>query len=130
MKLLKAILFALPAILCWQFAPAGAGVEPQIETVYRVTAYCPCRKCCGRYADGITASGHKIQPGDRFCATDPNLPFGTLLIVPGYNENRPVPVLDRGGAIKGERIDVFFDTHQEALEWGVKYLRVEITNEN
>lgn len=92
----------------------------------RVTAYCPCEKCCGEFADGITASGHKILPGDCFVAADRNFPFGMELIVPDYNANRPVKVLDRGGAITGERLDVFFATHEQALQWGVKYLDVMV----
>jgi len=92
----------------------------------RVTAYCPCEKCCGPYADGITASGHKIQPGDVFVAADRRFPFGTEMIIPGYNNDQPVKVLDRGGAIHGNRLDVFFHTHAEALQWGVRYLDVRI----
>lgn len=92
----------------------------------RVTAYCPCSKCCGEYADGITACGHKIRPRDAFVAADEKFAFGSELIVPGYNEGRPVRVLDRGGGIKGDRLDVFFHTHEEALQWGVKYLEVKI----
>ncbi|MHC4912599.1 MAG: hypothetical protein ACYTE5_06290, partial [Planctomycetota bacterium] len=34
----------------------------------RVTAYCPCEKCCDEYSDGQTASGYDIQPGDAFVA--------------------------------------------------------------
>ena len=89
-------------------------------------------KCCGKYADGITASGHKIRPGDAFVAAPKNIPFGTLLIVPGYNGGKPVKVLDRGGAIKGNKLDVFFDDaegktgHQRALEWGVRNVVVTI----
>ena len=86
----------------------------------RVTAYCPCKKCCGKWADGTTASGYKIQPGDVLVAADKRYPFGTRMIIPGYADNQPVKVLDRGGSIKGNRLDVFFHTHQEALEWGVK----------
>lgn len=92
----------------------------------RVTAYCPCPKCCGEYSDGITASGHKIQEGDAFVAADKRYPFGTEMIIPGYNDDQSVEVLDRGGAIKGDRIDVFFPTHEEALEWGVKNLDVKV----
>jgi 3D (Asp-Asp-Asp) domain-containing protein len=92
----------------------------------RVTAYCPCSKCCGEYSDGQTASGHKIRPGDGFVAADCRYDFGTQMLVPGYNNSRAVKVLDRGGAIRGNRLDLFFHTHQEALNWGVQYLEVRI----
>jgi 3D (Asp-Asp-Asp) domain-containing protein len=92
----------------------------------RVTGYCPCAKCCGKYADGITASGHKIQPGDTFIAADKRYAFGTEMIIEGYNDGKPVKVLDRGGAIQGNKLDAFFHTHQEALEWGVRYVDVKI----
>jgi len=104
---------------------AGEGMEgkPCVSIWMRVTAYCPCEKCCGEWSDGVTASGHKIRRGDRFVASGPEYKFGTMVEVPGYGK---VPVLDRGGAIKGNRLDVFFPTHQEALEWGVKQLVVSI----
>jgi 3D (Asp-Asp-Asp) domain-containing protein len=92
----------------------------------RVTAYCACERCCGEYADGQTASGHNIQPGDAFVAADEQYPFGTQMVIEGYNDDRPVKVLDRGGAIKENRLDVFFHTHQEALEWGVQYIDVKV----
>jgi len=92
----------------------------------RVTAYCPCAKCCGQSADGITANGHRIAEGDRFVAADRQYTFGTELIIPGYHGDTPVRVLDRGGAIKGNKLDVFFNTHQEALEWGVRHLDVNV----
>ena len=99
----------------------------QWQTVpMRVTAYCPCPKCCGRFSDGITACAHKIKPGDTFVAADQMYPFGTEMIVPGYNNARPVKVLDRGGAIKGNRLDVFFHSHQQALNWGVRYIDVKV----
>ena len=92
----------------------------------RVTAYCPCQKCCGRYSDGQTANGHRIRSGDAFVAADKEYPFGTEMVVPGYKNTEPVKVLDRGGAIRGNRLDVFFHSHQQALKWGVKYLNVKI----
>ena len=96
----------------------------------RVTAYCPCPKCCGEYSDGVTACGYKIRPGDTFVAADRRYSFGTEMLIPGYSNGRAVKVLDRGGAIKGNRLDVFFATHQEALEWGVKYLEVSVRWKN
>lgn len=96
----------------------------------RVTAYCPCPQCCGEYSDGVTACGHEIQPGDTFVAADRRYPFRTEMLIPGYSNSQPVKVLDRGGAIKGNRLDVFFATHEEALEWGVKYLEVNVRRKN
>jgi len=52
--------------------------------------------------------------------------FGTEMIVPGYNNSQPVKVLDRGRVIRGNRLDIFFNSHQKALEWGVKYLPVKV----
>ena len=92
----------------------------------RVTAYCPCPKCCGEYSDNITANGHSISQGDRFVAADRRFSFGTQMVIPGYNNSNTVKVFDRGGAIYDNRLDVFFNTHQEALEWGVQYLNVKI----
>lgn len=92
-----------------------------------VTAYCPKSCCCGEFADGITASGHIIQEGDRFVAAPPHIPFGTRLSIPGYAGDRMVSVEDRGGAIQGNKLDVFFggeNGHQEAIVWGVKTFEI------
>jgi 3D (Asp-Asp-Asp) domain-containing protein len=105
--------------------------------IYRmlVTAYCPCGRCCGRWA-GVplpqrrTASGARLEPllasGGCFAAAPPEIPFGTILRIPGYAGGRPVPVLDRGGDIHGDRLDVFFPTHRQALAWGRRVLDVEV----
>jgi 3D (Asp-Asp-Asp) domain-containing protein len=119
--------------------PASVASSPEsflkTETM-RVSAYCLCRKCCNSWAvkgvnskgQRITASGHVIKPGDRFVAAPKNIPFGTMLIVPGYANGRPVPVLDRGGVIKGNRLDAYFPSHTEALKWGVKNIVVQREN--
>lgn len=87
----------------------------------KVTAYCPCAKCCGQFADGITASGKPAK--GKLIAADKRFAFGTRMHVPGYGT---ASVEDRGGAIKGDRLDLLFPTHQDALQWGVKYLDVTI----
>ncbi|MFC1605100.1 3D domain-containing protein [Planctomycetota bacterium] len=92
----------------------------------KVTGYCPCSKCCGEFADGITANGHKIQPGDTFVAADKRYSFGTEMVIEGYSKSQTVKVLDRGGAIRGNKLDAFFHTHQDALVWGVKYIDVKV----
>jgi 3D (Asp-Asp-Asp) domain-containing protein len=106
-----------------------AANEPsdQWQTVrMRVTAYCACRRCCGKFADGITACGHKIRRGDAFAAADRKYSFGTEMIVAGYNNGKPIKVLDRGGAIRGNKLDVFFNSHKQARKWGVKYIDVKV----
>jgi 3D (Asp-Asp-Asp) domain-containing protein len=91
-----------------------------------VTAYCPCTECCGPNAQGITASGRPVSAnGGKFVAADRDLPFGTMLLIPGYNDGRPTEVLDRGGAIKGDRLDAYFPTHEQAKQWGVRWLEVD-----
>ena len=114
--------------------------KPRIETM-EVTAYCPCGSCCGWHRDwlfrpvvssgpqkgerkrvGITASGTRARPGT--IAADTRLyPFGTILYVPGYGYGR---VEDRGGAIRGQRLDLFFRSHASALEWGRQTLEIKV----
>lgn len=110
--------------------PLNTAIEnslPRWRTVrMRVTAYCPCAVCCGRFADGRTANGYVIRRGDRFAAAPQKYPFGTEMIVPHYHGNKPIFILDRGGAIKGNRLDVFFHSHTQAAAWGVKYLDVKV----
>jgi len=91
-----------------------------------VTAYCHCSKCCGPAAQGVTASGKLVSYNSGFfVAADTNvLPFGTKLIIPGYAENLPVEVIDRGGAIKGYRLDVYYPNHDVAREWGRRFVNV------
>lgn len=95
-----------------------------------VTAYCPCRKCCGPNAQGLTASGKPVSHnGGRFVAADTSvLGFGTKLVIPGYADGAPVEVIDRGGAIKGDRLDVYFPTHAEALQWGRRWVDVVVVD--
>jgi len=93
-----------------------------------VTAYCGCKKCCGPGACGNTASGRSIAyNGGLFVAADTDLlPFGTQLKIPGYAGDQPVEVIDRGSAIKGHHIDVFFASHEEAKAWGRRWMAVTI----
>ena len=90
---------------------------PTTTTTFKVTAYCPCVKCCGK-TDGITATGTLATAG-RTIAVDPTvIPYGSEVILNGHTYIAE----DCGGAIKGNKIDMFFDTHEEALQWGVQYI--------
>ena len=103
-------------------------VTPTLKTIeMEVTAYCPCTKCCGPKAQGITASGKNVHYNDgKFVAADRKFAFGTKLIIPGYAAGKTVEVTDRGGAIKGNKLDVYFHSHAEALKWGRQKLTVTV----
>lgn len=88
--------------------------------IYKVTAYCSCAKCCGK-TNGITASGTHATAG-RTIATPSTFAFGTKVIINGHEYT----VEDRGGAIQGNRIDIYMNSHQEAIAWGVRYLEAEV----
>ncbi|MDC0429190.1 3D domain-containing protein [Phycisphaerales bacterium] len=106
----------------------GRPIIPVKSLRMRVTAYSPDHRSCGDQADGITASGYSVQTnGGRLVAADRRMfKFGELISIPGYAAEHVVPVLDRGGAIKGNRIDVLYPTHERAMQWGVKHLIVTV----
>lgn len=106
----------------------GKPIRPLRTVWMTVTAYSPDARSCGQWADGITASNKSIWTnGMKLVAADTRqLPLGTMLSIPGYDAGATVPVLDRGGAIKGDRLDLLFPSHDEALQWGIKRLPVTI----
>lgn len=94
------------------------------------TGYCPCKKCCGRFADGITYCGTDAwKPG---VAVDPEvIPHGSRLDIPGYKRGPGgngswILADDTGSGIQGRHIDVRFKTHSEAVKWGRKYIKVRV----
>ena len=111
-------------------APPVVPAAPQFTVrMMEVTAYCACKKCCGPRAQGITASGRPVTyNGGRFVAADKAISFNTKLVIPGYGDGQPVPVLDRGGAIKGNKLDVYFPSHAEAKQWGRRFIPVTVLN--
>ncbi len=94
----------------------------------RVTAYAPDARCCWPYPGTTTASGMSVKTNrGRLVAADTRLiPMHALVSVPGYANGAPVPVLDRGGAIKGHRLDVLMPTFDRAADWGSRTMDVKI----
>ncbi|TQR30258.1 LysM peptidoglycan-binding domain-containing protein [Lysinibacillus sphaericus] len=90
----------------------------------RATAYTAyCEGC-----SGVTANGTDIRsnPNLKVIAVDPRvIPLGTRVWVEGYGE---AIAADTGGAIKGNKIDVFIPTEGQARQWGVKHVTVKILN--
>lgn len=120
--------------------PAGA---PSRVVLMEVTGYCNCGQCCswrrtwfGLGAPvvssgankgapkrvGVTASGVRARDGT-VAADVTRYPFGTVVYVPGYGYGR---VEDTGGAIKGDKLDLWFDRHAAAEEWGRRKVYVKI----
>lgn len=103
---------------------ANAIVEEPEETLeslgqFKLTAYCACEKCCGK-SDGITKTGTKATEG-RTIAVDPKvIPLGSEVVIDGHKYIAE----DVGGAVKGNKIDLYFNSHQEALEFGLQYKEV------
>jgi len=112
------------------YAPVFRGA-PRIEKplqweTYIATAYCPCERCCGSGASGITASGARPREGVTIAADWDILPEGTLVEIEGIGYRL---VQDTGSAIVGYRIDIYFESHTEALAFGVQEVRVRTIKE-
>lgn len=102
--------------------------EPMGE--FKLTAYCPCMKCCGK-TDGITSTGTLAAEG-RTIAVDPRvIPYGsTVTIYFADGTSHTYTAEDCGGGIKGNRLDIYFDDHQTALQFGVQRAYVYMEENN
>ena len=98
--------------------PAELETVPEKECLgsFEVTAYCPCNRCCGAWADGIVYTGGYATEGQTI-AVDPDIiPLGSVVEINGWQYIAE----DIGGAIKGNKIDLFFCSHTDALNYGVQ----------
>ena len=91
------------------------------KDTYTCTAYCPCYKCSGSYG-GTTSTGKKATAGHTIAVDPHTIPYGTKVKIKG----KWYTAEDCGGAIKGKRIDIYFNSHQEALQFGRQTLKVKI----
>ena len=101
--------------------PIETTTAPEVTAIkVTATAYCGCSYCTD--GDGITATGTKATQG-RTIAVDPSvIPYGTKVII---NGNTYIAE-DCGGAIKGKMIDIYFDSHEEAKQFGRQKLTVYV----
>ncbi len=88
------------------------------SATFKVTAYCSCAKCCGSYANGITATGTKVTAGRTIAVDSSVIPLGTTVYING----QAYVAEDTG--VKGNTIDIYMSSHSAALSWGVQYLTV------
>jgi 3D (Asp-Asp-Asp) domain-containing protein len=87
--------------------------EPVSLGTFTVTHYCSCAICCGK-SDGITATGTIATEG-RTVAVDPDvIPLGSEILIDG----QAYIAEDIGGAVKGNKVDIYVSSHQEAIQRG------------
>lgn len=99
------------------------------ELTMKSSAYTSSVECTGKNPGdagyGITASGMKAQYG--VVAVDPSvIPLGTKLYIEGYGY---AIAGDTGGSIKGNKVDLYFNTYSEAINYGVKQVKVYVLGE-
>lgn len=110
-----------------------ATIEAPITIEVEATAYCSCKQCCGVWADLrpldengkpiVYTSTMAVAKQGRTIAVDPTvIPYGTVLEI----EGKEYVAEDCGGAIKDNRIDVYFENHAEAKNFGRKCLTATI----
>lgn len=105
--------------------------EPVAELIYmgeyKLTAYCGCSKCCGKWAENrptdaygneivIGSTGEVLRSGYSIAVDPEVIPYGSIVVINGTEYKAQ----DTGGAITGSRIDVYFSSHEEALQFGVQ----------
>lgn len=82
-----------------------------------ITAYCPCEECCGRWADGLTATGLPAGPG--VVAVDPEvIPLGATVIIDGQR------YLAADTGVTGKHVDVCLPDHEDTVAHGVRMAEV------
>lgn len=112
--------------------------EPDLVSIgtYTITAYCPCEICCGWYAlnrplddNGepiiYTASGARAEAGTTIGVDPYSIPLGTDVWFEGPDgELNDYTAQDTGSMVIGNHIDLYFDSHEEACNWGLQYREV------
>ena len=91
---------------------------------FELTAYCGCELCCGAWSDekSTTASGTHAAEGRTVAVDTDIIPLGSIVEIDGHE----YVAEDTGAAIHGERIDIYFTSHNDALAFGRQSGQVKI----
>lgn len=110
-------------------------LKPLLKTInlgeFKLTAYCPCAECCGIWAMNrprdeygneiiIGSSGERLTAGISVAVDTNVIPHGSKIMINGHN----YIAHDTGGSVKGNHIDIYFDSHEEAMNFGLQYAEV------
>ena len=88
---------------------------------FTITAYCPCEDCCGRWADGVTASGLPAGPG--IVAVDRSvIPLGSTVVINGQR------YLAADTGVTGNRVDICMTSHEDTVAHGVRTAEVWVVS--
>jgi len=107
--------------------PAGEVPAPASENApkagssygtFKISGYCNCKRCSGGH--NLTYSGTVPQANHTISADLDKFPLGTKLYIDGI----VYTVEDKGSSVTGNRLDIFFDSHEKALDYGVKEVEV------
>lgn len=88
---------------------------------FRITHYCSCSRCCGKWSNGVTASGRRAKAGRTVAVNRRLIKFGTKLKI---GKKSGYVAEDTGGGLRSKNIDIFCSSHREALKRGVCYKKV------
>ena len=145
-KLIYSIVFSLmfmptvgkevPVTMVYEDVEVVSNVENAQEDIQTITSIGVCKlsayckenypHICNNGDSSTTATG-TIPTAGRTVAVDPKIiPYGSKVIINGHTYIAE----DCGGAIKGNRVDILFNTHQEALNFGIQYAEVFVVKED
>lgn len=101
------------------------GMEEEYHTIYimKTVAYCSCSKCCG-WNTSITYSGTVATQGRTVACNLDKFPIGTKLMIDGHEY-----IVEDTGSLSENMIDIYFDSHEAALQYGSQWKAVEVIEE-
>lgn len=110
-------IYVTPTALNYIEKPIYGSIEETSDEwqTFTLTAYCDCEKCCGKN-DRITATGTYAVEGVTIAVDPTVIPYSSLVDIEGIGT---FVAEDCGGAIKGNKIDIYFERHEDALKFGV-----------
>lgn len=105
-------------------SPSRSASKQNVVREMTVTSTAYTANCAG--CSGVTATGMNLKqnPNQKVIAVDPNvIPLGSKVYVEGYGT---AIAGDTGGSIRGNKIDVYFPSRSEALNWGRRQVNIKI----